>query len=53
LLREGTPLKVIGDLLGHRSAESTAAYVRLSTEDLRDVGLAVPSSKKMTHEVQP
>jgi integrase len=49
LLREGTPLKVIGDLLGHRSAESTAVYVRLSTEDLRDVGLAVPRSRTTTN----
>lgn len=43
LLRQGTPLKTIGDLLGHHSAESTAVYIRLSTEDLRDVGLPVPA----------
>ncbi len=42
LLRRGTPLKTIGDLLGHRSPESTAAYLRLATEDLREVGLSVP-----------
>ena len=53
LLREGTPLKVIGDLLGHRSAESTAVYVRLSTEDLRDVGLPVPRPTTKTMEVEP
>jgi len=42
LLRRGAPLKAIGDLLGHRSAESTRAYLRLSTEDLRSVALPVP-----------
>jgi integrase len=44
LLRQGTPLKTIGDLLGHRCAESTANYLRLATEELREVGLAVPRS---------
>ena len=52
LLREDTPLKVIGDLLGHRSVESTSAYIRLSLEDLRDVGLTVPHSTQKTIEVQ-
>ena len=42
LLRRGTSLKTIGDLLGHRSPESTAVYLRLATEDLREVGLPVP-----------
>ena len=42
LLRQGTPLKTIGDLLGHRSAESTSVYLRLATEDLRGVGLPLP-----------
>ena len=42
LLRKGTSLKAIGDLLGHRSAESTCVYLRLATEDLRDVALPVP-----------
>lgn len=44
LLRQGTPLKTIGDLLGHRSAESTSVYLRLATEDLRGVGLTVPGN---------
>ena len=43
LLRQGTPLKAIGDLLGHRSAESTCVYLRLHIEDLRDVGLDLPA----------
>lgn len=42
LLRQGASLKAIGDLLGHRHAESTLTYVRLSVEDLRTVGLEVP-----------
>jgi integrase/recombinase XerD len=42
LLRQGTSLKAIGDLLGHRYADSTASYLRLATEDLREVGLSVP-----------
>ena len=42
LLRNGTPLKTIGDILGHRTAESTAVYLRLDTGDLREVSLPVP-----------
>lgn len=44
LLRNGMSLKLIGDLLGHRSAASTCVYLRLATEDLRQVPLAVPSA---------
>jgi integrase/recombinase XerD len=43
LLRQGTPLKTIGDLLGHRSVESTSIYLRLQIEDLRDVALPLPT----------
>jgi integrase len=42
LLRQGANLKTIGDVLGHRSIESTAVYLRLHIEDLRGVGLDVP-----------
>lgn len=42
LLRKGASLKAIGDLLGHRSAESTCMYLRLHVEDLRDVALDLP-----------
>jgi site-specific recombinase XerD len=42
LLRQGTPLKTLGDVLGHRSAESTCVYLRLAVEDLRDVALSLP-----------
>jgi len=43
LLRGGVPIKVIGDVLGHRSERSTGVYLKLATEDLRSVALDVPS----------
>jgi integrase/recombinase XerD len=46
LLKKGTPLKTIGDILGHRSAESTSTYLRLATEDLRGVALPVPGTER-------
>jgi integrase/recombinase XerD len=45
LLRNGTPLKTIGDILGHRTAESTSVYLRLATGDLREVSLPIPGQK--------
>jgi integrase/recombinase XerD len=45
LLKNGTPLKTIGDILGHRTAESTAMYLRLAIGDLREVALAVPFAR--------
>ena len=42
LLRQGASLKAIGDLLGHRSAESTCVYLRLHVDDLRDAALDLP-----------
>jgi integrase/recombinase XerD len=48
LLRAGVPLKVIGDLLGHRSAASTIPYLKLATAELRGVSLEIPR-----REVQP
>jgi integrase/recombinase XerD len=44
LLRASVPQKIIGDVLGHRSTESTNAYLKLATEDLRAVALDVPGS---------
>jgi len=52
LLREGTSLKAIGDLLGHRSAESTGVYLRLDVDDLRDVALPLPTAS-MAEEARP
>jgi integrase/recombinase XerD len=46
LLKNGTPLKTIGDILGHRTAESTSMYLRLATGDLREVSLAVPGGRQ-------
>jgi site-specific recombinase XerD len=45
LLKNGTPLKTIGDILGHRTAESTSMYLRLATGDLREVPLSVPGRR--------
>jgi site-specific recombinase XerD len=42
LLTGGVPIKVIGDILGHRSARSTAIYLKLATADLRSVALDLP-----------
>jgi site-specific recombinase XerD len=42
LLRKGTSVKVIGDVLGHRDGESTCVYLRLAIDDLRSVALEVP-----------
>jgi site-specific recombinase XerD len=44
LLERGVGVKAIGDLLGHRSLESTCVYLRLDTEALRTVALPVPRS---------
>jgi site-specific recombinase XerD len=52
LLQQDTPLKTIGDLLGHRSVESTGVYLRLQVEDLRDVALPLPT-KNFCSEVRP
>jgi integrase/recombinase XerD len=43
LLRQGVSLKNIGDVLGHRSTESTCVYLRLNLDDLREVALPLPS----------
>jgi integrase/recombinase XerD len=43
LLRKGTPIKTISDLLGHCTLESTWTYLRLAIEDLRGVALPVPT----------
>ena len=42
VLLAGVTIKEIGDVLGHRSTESTAAYLRLATDDLRTVALNMP-----------
>jgi len=44
LLRSGLSLKTIGDLLGHRTFESTCVYLRLAVDDLREVALDLPAN---------
>lgn len=39
----GTRPRVLSDLLGHRDPASVSAYVRIATESLREVSLAVPT----------
>jgi len=46
LLTRGVGVKAIGDVLGHRSLESTCAYLRLDVGMLRDVALPVPRTSK-------
>ena len=46
MTRASVPLKAIGDLLGHRSSESTLVYLKLATEDLREVALEIPVEVK-------
>jgi site-specific recombinase XerD len=55
LLRQGTSLKTLGDLLGHRTADSTCVYLRLAIDDLREVSLAVPQAvpQSNTQEERP
>jgi integrase len=45
LLRASVPRKIIGDLLGHRSEESTIPYLKLATEDLRAIALEIPGQE--------
>src|SRR5262249_19727297 len=45
LLRAGYPRTVVGDVLGHRNERTTQWYLKLPTDDLRDVCLALPEAK--------
>jgi integrase/recombinase XerD len=44
LLKQGVSLKSIGDVLGHRTTESTCVYLRLNVDDLREVPPPLPVS---------
>jgi site-specific recombinase XerD len=46
LLQRGVGVKAIGDLLGHRSLESTCVYLRLNLAALRTVALPVPGLRR-------
>ena len=43
LMREQVCAKAIGDLLGHRSAASTQAYLKVAMSDLRGLALELPA----------
>jgi site-specific recombinase XerD len=47
LLTASVSIKAIGDLFGHRSTDSTAVYLKLVTEDLRAIGLELPTGVKI------
>jgi len=42
----GVNLKVLSDILGHRSPSSTSVYVRVALRRLRGVGLPVPRQSR-------
>ena len=46
LLTASVSIKAIGDLFGHRRTDSTAVYLKLVTEDLRAIGLELPTGAK-------
>lgn len=46
LLERGVGVKAIGDVLGHRSLESTCVYLRLDIQSLRHVALEVPGQRR-------
>lgn len=45
LLREAVPLKVIGDVLAHRSAASTMSYLKVDLKQLRGIALEIPATQ--------
>jgi integrase len=53
LLNAAVPLKSIGDLLGHRSAESTHIYLRLDTDDLRAISIDLPGKGRPCRTGRP
>jgi len=44
--RRGTDLKVIADVLGHRSVETTQRYAQVHLEELRQVALPWPGGRR-------
>jgi integrase/recombinase XerD len=53
LLERGVGVKAIGDLLGHRSLESTCVYLRLHMQALRQVALALPRARNASLNRRP
>jgi integrase/recombinase XerD len=48
MIRQGSTIKDVGDLLGHRSPISTFEYLRLNVDDMRGIPLPVPRSSQST-----
>jgi integrase len=46
LFARGVGIKAIGDLMGHTNLVSTAVYLRLQTDMLREVALPLPTMTK-------
>ena len=44
-LQRGTDLKLIADVLGHRSVDTTAPYAKVHFEQLRQAALPWPRTK--------
>jgi integrase/recombinase XerD len=44
--RRGSGLKLIADVLGHRSLQSTQRYAHVNLEELRQVALPWPRTKR-------
>jgi integrase/recombinase XerD len=45
LMRGGASIKTVSDVLGHRDMDTSAHYLRLDVEDLKQVALSVPTVK--------
>jgi len=43
--QRGTDLKLIADVLGHRSVDTTATYAKVHFEQLREAALPWPNTK--------
>lgn len=53
LMREGAPLKAISDVLGHQDVNTSAHYLRLDVDDLRQVALPVPTARRRQAQASP
>ena len=51
LLERGAGVKAIGDMLGHRSLDSTCVYLRLDMKALRAVVLPVPGHTSPVRQI--
>ncbi|MCH4242428.1 MAG: tyrosine-type recombinase/integrase [Prevotella sp.] len=42
LMEQGSPLPVISEVLGHRSAETTMVYIKTDVPDMKKCAMPVP-----------